>query len=225
VLRQGGSAYQIRSAKMIVMNRLVNAAARLKVRRHGKRGGRDLPSLWLMTDAKRMADPVAAARHLPPGSGLILRHTDPARLRALAEILVPFCRQRRLICLIAGDWRLAARLNADGVHLSERTARVGAAAPMMNWRRQGRRLLTIAAHGFAAMARGARMKPDGILLSPVFATASHPGARALGTVRFAAFTRRMSVPVMALGGVTSQTISRLCHSGAHGIAGIGWIAD
>jgi thiamine-phosphate pyrophosphorylase len=176
-----------------------------------------------MTDAVRLPDPEAAISRMPSGSGVILRHTDSRCLRELAERVVPLCRRRNLVCLVAGDWRLAARLGADGLHLPERNARMGSLAPALLWRRQGHRLMTAAAHHQAALLRAARLLPDGILLAPVFATESHPNARTLGAVRFAALVRRVRRPVLALGGITARTETRLAHSGAYGMAGIAWM--
>lgn len=175
-----------------------------------------------MTDAVRLKDPVSAVLRLPRGSGVIVRHTDTRKRRILAETLAPICRHRGLICLIADDWRLAAHVRADGLHLPERKARLGVNGPAFLWRRQSKRLLTTAAHSLTAMMRGARTKADAIVLAPVFTTASHPNASTLGAMRFAALVRQVSRPVIALGGITARTARRLTHSGARGLAGIGW---
>lgn len=55
----------------------------------------------------------------------------------------------------------------------------------------------------------------------MFATASHPLARPLGSLRFAAWVRRASLPVYALGGVTNATVHRLAGNGAAGVAVVG----
>jgi len=184
-----------------------------------------LPTLWLMTDAVRMPDPAAVVVRLRAGDGVILRHTDGKVLRRLAQQIVPLCRRRGIVCLIAGDWRLAALSNAHGLHLSERAARVGANAPALLWRRQSKKIMTASAHGVVALKRGARLHADAILLAPVFPTASHPGTPTLGSVRFAAYVRSVQCPVIALGGVTLQTQQRLAQSGAYGLAGISWIGS
>src|SRR6266704_5123402 len=44
-----------------------------------------LPSLILMTDERRLRDPVAAARLLPKGAAIILRHTVAETRRALGQ--------------------------------------------------------------------------------------------------------------------------------------------
>jgi thiamine-phosphate pyrophosphorylase len=60
---------------------------------------------------------------------------------------------------------------------------------------------------------------DALLLSPVFATRSHPNAVALTPVRANRMAQALSVPVYALGGVTSRN-ARLLY-GFSGIAAIG----
>src|SRR6476646_3438431 len=84
--------------------------------------GSPLPSLILMTDEKRMCDPVAAARLLPKGAAIILRHTMAETRRVLAQALSRIAHERGLLLLIAGDAPLAARIGAAGLHLPETRA-------------------------------------------------------------------------------------------------------
>ena len=57
--------------------------------------------------------------------------------------------------------------------------------------------------------RARRLRPDLAFLSPLFATRSHPGATALGPLRWQAAARRLGVPAVALGGVSAATIARV----------------
>ena len=59
------------------------------------------------------------------------------------------------------------------------------------------------------IATAARARADAVLLSPVFATRSHPGGRALGPLRFLMLARQSPLPVIALGGMTRQRAARL----------------
>jgi thiamine-phosphate pyrophosphorylase len=60
-----------------------------------------------------------------------------------------------------------------------------------------------------------------VLLSPVFPTRSHPGARTLGRMRFSSLSRSSAIPVIALGGMDRR---RMWGLPAYGWAGIdGWI--
>ena len=174
-----------------------------------------LPSVLLLTDQWRLPDPLPSVAALPPGAGVILRHYDDVGRERLGLALRRLCRRRGLWLLIAGDWRLAARLGADGVHLPERQVGRGVPPPRRpDW------LVTAAAHSRAALWRAARAGADAALLSPVFATASHPEATVLGPLRFAALAGAAPLPVYALGGVDALTGKRLNRSGAAGLAAI-----
>jgi thiamine-phosphate pyrophosphorylase len=65
-----------------------------------------------------------------------------------------------------------------------------------------------------------------VFLSPVFPTRSHPGARALGRVRFGLIAQQARIPVIALGGMDARKGRSLRALGAYGWAGIdAWSED
>jgi thiamine-phosphate pyrophosphorylase len=203
--------------------RRLNFSARA---RHARRRARfsALPPLILVTDAKRLPDPLPAAAALPKGSAVILRHYEIERTarRALARRLKHLCRLRGLKLLIAGDSRLAGAVGADGLHLREAQLRgpipCGLAERRRGW------LVTAAAHSPAGVLLAARRGADAVLLSPDFPTASHPGRRALGPLRFAALARLSHLPVYGLGGIEGGNARRLIGSAAVGIAALGGLA-
>ncbi|MFP6748838.1 MAG: thiamine phosphate synthase [Alphaproteobacteria bacterium] len=178
-----------------------------------------LPGVILLTDEARLPDPLVAAAALPRGGAVILRHYDAPGRENLGRELMALCRQRGLALLIAGDWRLAWKLGAHGVHLPEwQLWRPPAVARKPGW------LITAAAHSPSALVRAARLGVHGALLSPLFPTASHPGAPALGVVAFAAAVRQAPLPVYGLGGITATNARRLASTGAAGIAAISGLA-
>lgn len=191
---------------------LSTAAARLGPSRR-------LPRLLLVLDA-RLTDPLATIAALPPGAGVLLRHRQASGLAALGRAIAPLCRRRGLTLLVSGDWRLADALHADGLHLPEALARSGRLAPLLGWRRRRNALLTVAAHGPAALARARALEADGALLSPLFATRSHPGARGLGPTRFRLWSTQAGLPALALGGVMPATALAAVTAGAYGFAAI-----
>jgi thiamine-phosphate pyrophosphorylase len=180
-----------------------------------------LPSRWLVTDARRLADPLPAIRRLKRGDGVLFRHYEwPAAQRlALAQRIAALCRRRGLVLVVAGDARLARAVAADGLHLPQALIFRAAAA-----RRAGLPLITTAAHDAGAIARAARCGADAVLISPVFVTASHPGAAPLGVLRFAQLAsdaQRQGLAVYALGGVTPANFARLRHLRLAGYAAVG----
>ena len=200
-------------------------AARLaeRARRLNRGGARhEVPgggAFALLSDRDRLPDPGPLLDLLPAGSLVILRHTDAATRRRLGVALAPACRARRLFLLVADDLDLAVALGV-GLHLPER-ALATVAARVRLWHRGRGRLLTAAVHSAGAMEKARRAGADALLLSPVFATLSHPEAVPMGALRFRLLVRRSPLPVLALGGVTPATLARLRQSGAAGVATVG----
>ena len=157
-----------------------------------------------MTDDDRLLDPVAAALALPKGSLVIVRSRDAKRRYALGEALR--AQTSGLILLAADDPVLADILH--GLHLPEARARDAA-----HWRvLRPHWVITVAAHS----PRGLHAPcADAALLSPVFATKSHPEAQPLTPARARMMAQHASLPVLALGGVTSRNAALL-----HGFSGI-----
>ena len=162
-----------------------------------------LPTIWLMTDP-RMGDALwPALARLPRGAGVIFRHYGVPGRRALYDRVRRIARARRLVLLLAGTPRQAVGWRADGVH--------GATPGAVRVRGLIR---TVAAHDAAELVRAAWIGADLVLLSPVFATRSHPGAGTLGRVRFGRLARASRVPVVALGGMDARA--------ARGLPAYGW---
>jgi len=181
-----------------------------------------LPALVLVTDEIRLADPLPVLAQLPVGSWVILRHYAADNRAALARSLARACRARRLVLLVAGDLDLAVAVGA-GLHLPEGMARESLARIRL-WRRRRLAPLTCAAHSRPALRRAAMIGATAALLSPVFPTLSHPGAKVLGSLAFRRLVRSAGVAVYALGGVNAATIGRLTGSGAAGIACVGGLS-
>ncbi|MCT2399253.1 thiamine phosphate synthase [Novosphingobium mangrovi (ex Huang et al. 2023)] len=154
-----------------------------------------LPDIWLVSDARNDAALERILARLPRGSGLIFRHyhlDDKAR-RARFARLARTARRHGHCVVLSGSAREARRWNAGGAYgAPDRLAR----GPAML------RLATV--HSLHELAKAHHARADAVLISPVFATRSHPGAGTLGPVRFRLLAIRSRVPVIALGGMTAQ---------------------
>ena len=167
-----------------------------------------------MTD-ERIGDALLPTlERLPRGSGVIFRHyaTAPAERRRLFETVRAVTRRRRITLLLAGTPREAIAWRADGAH--GRSAQMRAARLLIR---------TAPAHGRREVIAARRAKADLILLSPVFATRSHPGGKSLGPIRFG-----LAIPgsgaIVALGGMNARRFQRLRAFGAYGWAAIDALA-
>lgn len=179
-----------------------------------------LPAFVLMTDPVRRPDPLADAAHLRPGSRIIFRHYDAPDRAQLAQSLSKAAKMRRNGLSIAGDWRLAARIRADGIHLPEGLLRSGRLAPLLGWAKRRGIWITSACHDRRALSLANRLRLAGVLISPVFATQSHPHARTLGLLGLARLARGSRIPVVALGGMTPKRALAAHRRGVKGWASV-----
>lgn len=207
-----------------MLKRLSTAVAGLTKKSRAKITRRGLPLLWVMSDIARLPDPSSILSFLPAHSAVIVRHPRTQDRRILAERLRPLCRARRIKILISEDWRLAAALRCDGVHIPERAA--NQIYPGLRlWRRSNRALLTTSAHGPEGVLSARRIRADLVFLSPVLTTRSHPERIPIGRVGFAKLTLRSRCPVAAMGGITLKSIRTLNGTRCVAIGGIGLVLD
>jgi thiamine-phosphate pyrophosphorylase len=152
-----------------------------------------LPKIWLMTD-QRFGDRLfSSIRRLPIGSGVIFRHYELGETQrfALFQQVAHICRQRGHILLLAGSERSALHWRADGFH-----RRV---------KRRSKILQSVSVHDRRELAEARRMKSAMMLVSPIFATNSHPGQSPLGLHGLNRMAAKVNgAKIIALGGVTRQ---------------------
>lgn len=158
------------------------------------------PDIWIVSDARNDAGLERALARVPRGSGLIFRHyhLGEAERRARFRQLARLARRRGHKVVLAGSVAQARTWGADGAYGSARLLGRGGA---------GLRLVTV--HSLRELAQAKRA--DMVLLSPVFATRSHPGAPVLGPLRFRLIAARAKVPVIALGGMDPGKARILFH--------------
>lgn len=162
-----------------------------------------LPRVWMLTDERQGDALWDAAARLPPGAGVVVRHYSlPFEARAA---MVERLRRLGLFAALSGAEAEARQAGAQAVYGAGPRSRLPRLYPVHN-------LQEIA----AARRAGAAL----LLLSPVFRTRSHPGARTLGPQRFARLARSARAPVIALGGMTPTRFRRLQPLAAEGWAAI-----
>jgi thiamine-phosphate pyrophosphorylase len=158
--------------------------------------------IWLFTD-RRIGDalPAAIAR-VPSVGGVVLRHHGSDF--GLGQRVAALCEARGLMLAVAGDVAFARRLGAAMVHNPDGEA-------------QGL-LIGQSVHS-PAEAEAAR-DADLVFVSPVHASASHPGAAPLGLERAHQLAALAGVPAVALGGMDRKRGAEAMAAGFHGWAGI-----
>ena len=174
-----------------------------------------LPSLWFMTDRKKLTNPTSVALSLPKGAGVVLRDYDMPDRFVLAQKLSKICKERGLIFLVGKDLDLAFKVSANGVHFPEyflNNLKPSVVSP--NW------LFTFASHGISSLKKGVILGADAAFLSPAFPTSTHPDRPHLGPLGLARLANSVDIPIIALGGITSDIACNLRGTGIEGISGI-----
>lgn len=172
-------------------------------------GGRSLS--FLIQQAVNAGLPAVQLRERDLSTGEVL-----ALAREIQSITAP-----RAVPLIVNDRiDLALALNVDGVHLRANSVSVSVARRLVGVDR----LVGVSTHSLGEVEQANRDGADYVLFGPIFETPSkRPFGPPLGLGMLAEVCRRSTVPVFAVGGVTSVSVPDIRRAGAHGVAVIGAI--
>ena len=121
--------------------------------------------------------------------------------------------RRRL--LLPADSATEQQARFGGCHLAESELRMRDARSL-----DENLLLGASCHDRETLERATALGADYATLSPVRATASHPGTPGMGWRRFAALVEGLDIPVYALGGLGPDDADEARRHGARGVAGI-----
>ena len=137
-------------------------------------------------------------------------------VRELAAALRPLARSHGAWIMLNEDIDGAGQLGGGvGVHLKSTQLHACTERPLPL-----HQLIGASCHDASELALASALSLDFATLSPVMATASHPGAQGIGWEHFEVLAMSASLPVFALGGVSPADLDRACRCGAQGVAGI-----
>ena len=187
------------------------------------------PVVCMITDRRRFPAEDALVQRVAAvaaaGVTLVQVREQDMEARDLSRLVarcVTAVRNTRTRILVNDRLDVALTSGAHGVHLrgdSIPASRARALAPIGFL--IGRSVHTVA-EAVTAHAEGGL---DYLLFGTVFATASKPGQPPAGVQALADVVRATPVPVLAIGGITSETVPQLKETGCAGFAAIGWFAN
>ena len=158
-----------------------------------------------------------------------LREKDlsTASLVALARSALSLHPQPRL--LVNDRLDIAFSTRCAGVHLSEQSLPVTEARRVIDdaaFKQAEPFLVGVSCHSLDAVLVAASAGADYVFFGPVFATPSKAGfGPPQGLARLAEVCRSVSIPVLAIGGITLENASLCINAGASGLAAIRLFQD
>ena len=103
--------------------------------------------------------------------------------------------------------------SCDGIHLNSRLLTKYRERPVSK-----DKILSVSCHDREEIIKAQHLEADIILLGPIKATMSHPGAKVLGWKNFKALSEHTNIPIYALGGMKIKDLNDSWSNGAQGLA-------
>ena len=166
-------------------------------------------------DEDALMDQVAAA--IDGGAGIVQlreKHLDHDAFLKEAKRFVALCREKGAVSIINDNVEIAARTGADGVHVGQEDLEASLARERLG----PGKIIGVSAHNAAEARRAEAAGADYIGSGAAFATSTKETAAPIGPEGLRAVVEAVSIPVVAIGGISRENIGRLDGLGLAGIA-------
>ena len=169
---------------------------------------------WLK-NGESLADAVEAV--LKGGATCIQlreKNSDDKEFLALAKSLKPICQKYNVPFIINDNVAVAKSVDADGVHIGQDDMTISQARAILG----PDKIIGTSAHNVAEAMKAVADKADYIGCGAVFGSGTKTDASYLGVDGLKAICDVCLLPVVAIGGIDSNNIHLLKHSGVDGVA-------
>lgn len=181
---------------------------------------REISGLYAVTpDGDDTPALIAAVEAALAGGARLLQYRNkpaPAALRlSQASALLVLCRRYRVPLIINDDLDLALAVSADGLHLGAEDGSLAAARARLGTAK----ILGASCYDRLELALEAvRLGADYVAFGSFFPSSVKPGAVRAPLTLLRDAKRRLSMPVVAIGGITLENAPQLIAAGADGVA-------
>ncbi len=139
---------------------------------------------------------------------------DPGDFEREAEAMRRLCKAHRVPFVVNDSVEIALACGADGVHVGQSDIRGRDIRALIG----PERILGISAGTVEEAVAAEKAGADYIGVGAVFATGTKADADYIGLDAFRAIRESVSIPVVAIGGITAENLRELAGSGADGVA-------
>ncbi|MBI2659924.1 thiamine phosphate synthase [Candidatus Woesearchaeota archaeon] len=124
--------------------------------------------------------------------------------------LKKLCDKGNVIFLINDDVELAVSVGADGVHLGQEDMKYRSARKLLR-----NKIIGLTVHNEKEAVKAEKIGADYIGLSPIFKTSTKKDAgKPCGISMIRKVRKKTNLPIVAIGGITKQNISKVIMAGA-----------
>ncbi len=142
------------------------------------------------------------------------KELDEASFEAEGREILELCHAKGIPFVINDNVELAVRIGADGVHVGQSDMEAGHVRELIG----PDRILGVSAETVEAAIRAEQAGADYLGVGAVFPTGSKDDAADVSLETLKAITEAVSIPVIAIGGITYENVSELENTGIVGIA-------
>ena len=142
------------------------------------------------------------------------KHLEHDEFLAEARAVAALCRALGVKCVINDDVDIAVESGADGVHVGQEDLEASLARERLG----PGKIIGVSAHNAAEARRAEAAGADYIGSGAAFATSTKETAAPIGPEGLRAVVEAVSIPVVAIGGISRENIGRLEGLGLAGVA-------
>ncbi len=178
-------------------------------------------ALYAILDPAFAGDDLPAAAHALIKGGvriiqLRMKNAASKEIIDIAHTICPLCKEKGVIFIVNDRPDIARCVNADGVHVGQDDLSVADARRVM----ASGKIVGRSTHSYAEAQKAMMENPDYIAIGPVFATSSKYGSemKGIGIDEVRRVHRAVSLPIVAIGGVSAENVEVLTKEGIKCVA-------
>ena len=176
--------------------------------------------LYVIIDAQvlRGRNEVELAQQAIKGGAKIIQFRDKLRTKGkllpLAQQLRKACAESGVIFLVNDHLDLVLASDADGLHIGQEDLPLATARKLL----PGDKIVGCSAATLGEALEAEEQGADYIAVGSIFVSPSKPGTRLAGVETLREVKRKVSVPVVAIGGINEENVANVISAGADAVA-------
>ena len=142
------------------------------------------------------------------------KHTDYEHFKKIALAIKPICKENNVPLIINDNVKLAKEIDADGVHLGQDDLDIKAAREYLG----ADKIIGVSAHNVKEARAAENGGADYLGSGAAFVTSTKTDAGAIDHNVLSDVAHSVKIPVVAIGGINEENISKLYGLGLDGVA-------